>query len=57
MRYAGELIALDPAEASSGAFYTLGDAARIAREQACTPWLRDGLPLLVAWLASRDREA
>ena len=48
MEYAGESIALDPSEASSGAFYALADAARILRDEPCTPWLRDGLALLLA---------
>ncbi|MET0340131.1 MAG: NUDIX domain-containing protein [Polyangiales bacterium] len=39
----GSIVALDPAEASSGVFLTPGEARRIVREQACTPWLRDGL--------------
>jgi isopentenyldiphosphate isomerase len=53
MRYAGEVIALDPAEASSGAFYSLAEASRIIERHACTPWLRDGLPMLTAWVGSR----
>jgi isopentenyldiphosphate isomerase len=54
MAHAGEAIALDPSEAVSGAFYTLDDAARIVRDEACTPWQRDGLPWLVAYVQRLD---
>jgi isopentenyldiphosphate isomerase len=48
MAYAGEPIVLDPGEGASGAFVDRAEAARIVREAPCTPWLRDGLALLLA---------
>ena len=48
MVHAGDAIRLDATEASGGAFHTLGEARRIVREEVCTPWLRDGLDILVA---------
>jgi hypothetical protein len=53
MEYEGDRITLDPTEASSGEFYSLAEATRIVRAEACTPWLRDGIPLLAAWANSR----
>lgn len=53
MTYEGGPIALDPTEASSGAFLALDEAARVARHEPCTPWLRDGLPLLLAHWSQR----
>jgi len=41
--YHGEPIQLDPAEASSGRFYSRSEAIEIARNQHCTPWLRHAL--------------
>ena len=53
MEHAGEPITLDPSEASRGAFYTPSEAARIIHSEPCTPWLRDGFPLLNAWAKLR----
>jgi isopentenyldiphosphate isomerase len=36
-------IVLDPTEATSGRFYTLAEAERIAGSEPCTPWLRPAL--------------
>jgi hypothetical protein len=55
MDHDGEAIALDPAEASTGAFYSLMEVDRIVREQSCTPWLRDGFPILADWATSGHR--
>jgi len=55
MDHDGEPIALDPNEASSGEFYSLGQAERIVFAQPCTPWLRDGFPILADWATSGHR--
>jgi hypothetical protein len=46
MEHTGEAIELDPSEASQGAFYSPSEVARIIATEPCTPWLRDGFPLL-----------
>ena len=48
MQHRGEPIELDPSEASRGAFLAPSEVATIIRTQPCTPWLRDGFPLLLA---------
>jgi len=53
MEHADEPIVLDPSEGTGGAFYALTEATRIVRDEPCTPWLRDGLVVLVAH--PRDR--
>ena len=50
MEHAGEPIVLDPSEAARGEFYRLEDAELIVRDEPCTPWLRDGIALLVAYV-------
>jgi isopentenyl-diphosphate Delta-isomerase len=54
MEHLGERVTLDPDEASGGAFYTLAEAMRILREESCTPWLRDGLPIFAQWARWRS---
>lgn len=48
MEHRGEAIELDASEASRGAFLAPSEVARIIRTEPCTPWLRDGFPLLSA---------
>lgn len=47
MRYENEPLILDPTEATSGAFCSLTEAARVADEELCTPWLRIGVQMLI----------
>jgi isopentenyl-diphosphate Delta-isomerase len=56
MDHDGEAITLDPAEASSGAFYSLREVDRIVREDSCTPWLRHGFPILADWATTPPRK-
>lgn len=50
MEAGGQTVRLDPAEASCGLFLPIAEAERKAESEACTPWLRDGLPVLSKWM-------